>query len=279
MTTAYRFGSLDLLSISDGVLRSSADYVCDVADDELRRICALPDDRSLMIPVNSFFFRRGEARVLIDAGTGNTMQKTLGKLPSNLHDQGIEPDSITHIILTHIHPDHANGLVDDNLEAAFPQASIMVHQWELDFWMQEDDASTSEHVRQRRARNKINLKPYMDRLIMMTDGDSFLGCAPSLAAGHTPGHACWHVETGAAPIMAWGDLIHFSSIQFQRPDIAVRYDLDAPMARETRLTILGRAAAEGTTILGAHVAAPGVGRVVRAGEGFAFVPAVPVGPA
>ena len=59
---------------------------------------------------------------MIDAGAGNTMQPTLGKLPDNLRAAGVEPGAVTHIVMTHLHPDHANGLVDDAGNPHYPQA-------------------------------------------------------------------------------------------------------------------------------------------------------------
>jgi glyoxylase-like metal-dependent hydrolase (beta-lactamase superfamily II) len=138
-----------------------------------------------------------------------------------------------------------------------------------------DDAATTEHVQRRRARNKQNLYPYRDRIVTLEDGVSILGCSPRLAPGHTPGHACWWIDTNATPLVAWGDLVHFSEIQFQRPDVVVKYDIDPAQARRTRLALLEHFAEERVTILGAHVSAPGVGQVVKQGAGYAFVPAVP----
>ena len=38
------------------------------------------------------------------------------------------------IILTHMHPDHANGLLTPDKKVAFPNASVHVHETELGFW-------------------------------------------------------------------------------------------------------------------------------------------------
>ena len=42
------------------------------------------------------------------------------------------------VLLTHIHPDHSSGLLDADLKPLFPQAEIVVHRDELDFWTSTD---------------------------------------------------------------------------------------------------------------------------------------------
>ena len=43
-------------------------------------------------------------------GSGTTMGPTCGRLPDTLHEAGIELADVDTILLTHIHPDHSNGL-------------------------------------------------------------------------------------------------------------------------------------------------------------------------
>jgi glyoxylase-like metal-dependent hydrolase (beta-lactamase superfamily II) len=272
MHKTLTIGSLDVLCVTDGVLKSSIDFVLGLRREDAMRISGAEPDGALRIPVNNFVFRRGDATVLIDAGAGDTMQPTLGRLPANLRNAGVDPASITHIVLTHLHPDHANGLVDAEGGAVYENAEIVVHETELAFWMRENDGSEVESVLRMRARNRINLAPYMSRLKTMRDRESFLGCTPVLAPGHSPGHTCWIIETGAKAMIAWGDLVHFSTIQIEHPTIAVKYDLDADLARASRIAMLDRVAREGLVVCGAHVSAPGIGRVTRDGEGFRFAP-------
>ena len=96
---------------------------------------------------------------MIDAGAGNTMQPTLGKLPDNLRKAGVEPAAVTHILITHLHPDHANGLVDDNGRRITRMPSC--------WCMRSKPISGSTTRRQRAhrssnsARTAIDLKPYL----------------------------------------------------------------------------------------------------------------------
>ncbi len=273
MSEVFQIGGLELKAFSDGILKTSTDFVLGMERAQANALTGASDDGAVFIPVNNFLFQKDGATVLIDAGAGDTMQSTLGRLPGNLVAAGHALDSVTHIVLTHIHPDHANGLVDASGAALFPNAEILVHAEEFEFWMAENDGSESDKIRAQRARNRINLKPYMDRARRMRDGEVMVGCTPMLAPGHSPGHTCWRIGTGADAFVAWGDLVHFSDIQIAYPDSAVKYDLDPDLARRSRLRMLDMVANEGLAVAGAHVAAPGLGYLTRKGTGYVYNPA------
>jgi glyoxylase-like metal-dependent hydrolase (beta-lactamase superfamily II) len=176
-------------------------------------------------------------------------------------------------VLTHLHPDHANGLVDDAGQPHYPNAEIVVHPVEFDFWTQPSGANDSLQVKGNRARTAINLKPYLDRMRRVRDGEEYLGFTPVLAPGHTPGHTCWLLAAGGGGFLAFGDVVHISAVQISHPDTALTYDLDKNLAIKSRKRILDMAATEHFAIAGAHVNAPGFGYIVRKGANFAFEPA------
>jgi len=273
MNRIFYIGDLVLNAFSDGTLKTSLDFVLGMERAQSEKLVGGTSDGSITIPVNNFLFRRDGATVLIDAGAGDTMQSTLGKLPANLKATGIDPADITHIVLTHLHPDHANGLVDDRGEAVYPNAELLVHAREVDFWMAENEATPSDAVKRTRARNKINLQPYGSRIRRMRDGEEMLGCTPILAAGHSPGHTCWRIGAGREAFIAWGDLVHFAAIQIAHPATAVKYDLDPDEARASRLRMFDMIATDGLAIACAHVAAPGFGYLGRSGASYNFEPA------
>jgi glyoxylase-like metal-dependent hydrolase (beta-lactamase superfamily II) len=267
-----RVGDVEVEGLSDGTLKTSIDLVIGMDRAQAAALVG-SSDGSVVIPVNNFLLRRGGNVILIDAGAGNTMQPTLGKLPDNLRAAGIEPAAVTHIVMTHLHPDHANGLVDDAGKPHYPNAEIVVHRTEADFWMQESGAADTDRIKGNRARTVINLKPYRDRMRRVRDGEDFLGFVPVVAPGHTPGHTCWLLAASGGGFMALGDVVHLSAIQVSHPDAALTFDLDPNQAIASRKRILDMAASERLAIAGAHVNAPGFGYVVRKGATFAFEPA------
>ena len=269
---SMRIGGVEVHGLSDGILRTSLDLVIGMERAQAESLVGGTQSGSLYIPVNNFLIHRDGKIILIDAGAGNTMQPTLGKLPDNLSKASVEPAAVTHIVMTHLHPDHANGLVDDAGKPHYPNAEIVVHEIEADFWMRPDIANDEDRVKGNRARTTINLKPYLDRIRRVRDGQDFSGFIPVLAPGHTPGHTCWLLAAGGSGFMAFGDVVHLSAIQISHPDTALTYDLDKNLAIKSRKRILDMAATEHLAIAGAHVNTPGFGYVVRKGAGFAFEP-------
>src|ERR1700688_729013 len=167
---SMRVGDVEVQGISDGILKTSLDLVIGMERAVADKLVGGTTDGSLYIPVNNFLIRRGGKTILIDAGAGNTMQPTLGKLPKNLRAAGVEPSAVTHIVMTHLHPDHANGLVDDAGEPHYPNAEIVVHQTEFDFWTRANTGGDEDRVEANRARTATNLKPYRERIQIVRDG-------------------------------------------------------------------------------------------------------------
>src|SRR5580704_15771297 len=273
MEPVFRIGDLEVRAFSDGILKTSVSLVLNMDRAQATALTGADADGALNIPVNNFLFQRDGKTILIDAGAGNTMQPTLGKLPENLRQGGVDPKSVTHILITHINPDHANGLVDDAGAPHYPNAELLVHETEFDFWLDPNKAGAQDRTKGMHERAKIDLKPYLSRIRRVKDGEEYLGCGVVLAAGHSPGHTVWRVSAGGEAFLSWGDLVHLSAIQIAHPDTKLSYDLDADKAVAARKCVLDMAAHEKLLVAGAHMNAPGFGHVVRKGLSYDLAPA------
>ena len=201
------------------------------------------------------------------------MGPTLGKLPDSLRAAGVAPERIDTILLTHLHPDHSNGLVDDDGRAVFPNAQLVLHEAEAAFWLDRDEASGARraHPPQHR-QGGVTTAPYRARMRTVRDGEALPGVSAVLLAGHTPGHTGWLIQSRGERLLIWGDLVHLASIQIPRPDAALVFDVDPQAACATRRRMFDRAAADKLKVAGAHLDFPGFGAIVRKGTGFAFEP-------
>jgi glyoxylase-like metal-dependent hydrolase (beta-lactamase superfamily II) len=264
-------GDIEVTALSDGVLGTSFDVVLDVAKPEIERLSGRKSTDPVHIDVNAFLLRRGGKYALIDTGSGNTMGPTLGKLPENLRALGVAPASIGTIFLTHLHPDHSNGLVDDDGRAVYPNAEVVLHEREASFWLDRDEASgETERIRRNIAKSRVTTAPYRARLRRVRDGEAAPGISALLMPGHTPGHTGWLVQSGKDGLLIWGDLVHLASIQVARPRTGLIYDVDPQMAGETRARMFDRIAADRLQVAGAHMDFPGFGALTRKGSDFAF---------
>ena len=80
------------------------------------------------------------------------------------------------------------------------------------------------------------------------------------------------LDSGEDRILFCGDLIHVPAAQFAQPELTWAYDLDQSMACATRINLLREASNTQAWLAGAHMAKPGIGRVVEEGSGYAFLP-------
>ena len=79
----------------------------------------------------------GDEHILIDTGCGGSLGPTSGKLLDHFASADIAPSSITHIVLTHAHPDHIGGVLTEDGALAFPNALVHLSKTEYDFWMSQ----------------------------------------------------------------------------------------------------------------------------------------------
>jgi glyoxylase-like metal-dependent hydrolase (beta-lactamase superfamily II) len=268
-TSAKRIGDIEVTAVSDGLLRAPLDVVLGMDKAEAEQLAGKKD--AVNISVNAFLLERNGKWALVDVGSGNTMGPTLGKLSENLRASGVPPDKIETIFLTHLHPDHSNGLVDDAGHAVYPNAEIVLHETEAGFWLDRDPATgENERIRRGIAKAAVTTAPYRKRMRTVRDGEVMPGISALRLAGHTPGHTGWLIQSGKEGLLIWGDVVHLAAIQIPRPDTGLVFDVDPQAACATRKRMFDRVAADRLMVGGAHMDFPGFGYIVRKGIGFGF---------
>jgi glyoxylase-like metal-dependent hydrolase (beta-lactamase superfamily II) len=266
-------GAIRVTTVSDGVLNSTLNNFLGVAPAEAARMSGFPVAGPVPLAVNTFLLEFDGRRVLVDAGTGSTMGPTLGKLPDNLRTLGVPPDTIDVVLLTHIHPDHSNGLVDDEGRPNFPNADVIVHADDLRFWVEREPEATDNEFRQRNMNAaRRAFAPYRDRVRAITAGEPLPGISAQPQPGHTLGHTGWLLSSGNDALLIWGDIVHVTGVQFARPDAALTFDLDPDAARRSRSRVFDWVATDRIRVAGAHLDLPAFGYVQRDGAGYRFEP-------
>jgi len=274
----YRFkvGAFEVTSINDGMLSLTLDQfpAADRAGAEALLQRAFHQPTGIPTAVNAYLVNTGDRLVLIDTGTATAMGPSLGKVGANLKAAGIDPADVDLVVLTHMHPDHANGLIDPAGAAVFGKAELAVAEVEYAFWT--DDGILSQApagVQPFFHMARAAAKPYAGRLSRFgKEAEIVPGIRVLAAPGHTPGHSMVEVTSGTDRLLIWGDIVHAASLQFAKPDWAINFDTDQQAAIASRKRVLDQVAADRVQIAGAHLAFPGIGHVGRAGEGYEFVP-------
>src|SRR5674476_1391737 len=86
----------------------------------------------------------GSRLVLTDTGYGPGIAPSVGLLPAGMAAAGIDPKAIDVVVLSHLHPDHINGVKTADGKVAFPNAEIMAPALDWAFWMSDENAAKAE---------------------------------------------------------------------------------------------------------------------------------------
>jgi len=155
-----QIGDIAVTALSDGVLATGLDVVLGIDKAEAERLAGKTAGEPVDIAVNAFLLELNGRYVLVDAGSGNTLGPTLGKLTDSLRAIGVAPERIDTILLTHVHSDHSNVLVDDDGRAVYPNAQLVLHEAEAAFWLDRDEASgANERIRRNIAKARVTTAP------------------------------------------------------------------------------------------------------------------------
>lgn len=224
---------------------------------------------------NALVVDAGPSRVLVDVGSGSGFQPTAGRLLANLAAAGIDPASITHVVITHAHPDHLFGILGA-AGAILPQAEVVIGAAEHGFWTAEGLAAQFPEAMRFLVTGAVaSLEAVKDRLVLAADGAEVApGVRLMATPGHTPGHMSVLVTSGPRSLLVTGDAATHAYISFERPGWAFGFDADPEGAIATRRRLLDMAASDRVTLLGFHFPFPGIGHAVREGDAFRYLPAL-----
>ncbi len=238
------------------------------------RAAAFLKPGEMPIPVNAFLVNTGDKLILIDAGNALNYGPTMGHLPDALEAADIEPEQIDAVLVTHVHPDHTNGLLTDKGARAFPKAELIIQKREHDFWNDPAKLGGATPGMKRLLDMAIPVfKPYAKQTRMFEGAtEIFPGIRSVPLFGHTPGHTGYMITSGTDTLFVWGDVVHLAPFQFAEPEWSIVYDGDPDMAIATRKKTLDMVATDKIAVVGAHLPFPGKGHVVKAGTGYQFVP-------
>jgi glyoxylase-like metal-dependent hydrolase (beta-lactamase superfamily II) len=217
----------------------------------------------LALPMQNVHIRLGDASVLVDASRWGFDDQSIFRLPGytpppplldQLRSVGIAPESITHVVLTHAHFDHFNGLCGwpDAPALAFPNAFHHLGRadWAGDE-VQRDVGNADTLI-------AASFGALMTAgLLMRSHGD--LQIAPGIsihaAPGETPGHQIVRVHSHGETLYCLGDLLHHP-VELERPDWQVFW-CDPEVNTRSRARVLGAAEQERARLVATHI--PGIG--------------------
>src|SRR6202790_5917663 len=271
----YKVGAYECTSINDGArsFPMPDTFVKNVPKEEALAAAeaAYMPKGMLTVPFNPQLINTGSKLILIDCGNGiaalEPTKGAAGRTLQNLAAAGVDPKSIDVVLMSHLHPDHTNGIRALDGSMAFPNAELMVPAKEWEFWMSEENAAKAQSNEMMKNYFANVKKIYAGIESKVTKYDWGKEVAPGITSiavpGHTPGHTAFAIASGGSKILIQSDVTNIPEFFLRNPDWHVAYDFDPVLAQKTRHKFYDMASAEKALVVGFHFTFPSMGHVEK----------------
>lgn len=284
----FTVGNLLCVALSDGYIATPAAILApEVSAAELGPFLAAhgEDIDALTTPVTCLIVDMPDGcRLLVDAGLGTVpgpsghASPTVGRLKEALAAADIDPGSVEHVLVSHIHPDHIGGLFDADGRPNFINADIYVPKEDAAFWAGDDpDLSGTMMPPPLQAGTIATAKRFLalaaDRMKLFAAGDELMaGIGSMILPGHTPGQVGFLFDAGTDKLFYSADAAGHPHVSVEQPDWRFAFDTDAALAIRTRKHLIALLAERGWVTYTPHFSWPGVGRFGHTASGIRWRP-------
>ena len=269
--TSRPIGTALVTLIDDGLLRWNPELQAPVAE----RHRAMPEaeaDGTLALGLHVAHIQLGGASILVDTGYDDPSPAFARAHPNftsspgvlaGLHSIGVQPEDITHVLITHPHGDHfvAATVERDGVRVPrYPNARYLLgrRDWEGNPARERPDSPLALHL------GTIARLGLLD--LAADDHEVVPGVAMIAAPGESPGHSIVRVASGEGRFFFLGDLFHHPC-EVAHPDWASP-GRDRDVLRTSREWLMAEAVATNATLAFTHGPFPAWGRIVPAAAGY-----------
>jgi len=266
-----RFGPFDVSIHNHGYFRLDGGAMFGTVPKTIwSKLMPPDDDNRIRMAARSLIIRAEERVFMVDAGMGDRWTEELRRIydiqPGVDNDPGFDTDSVTDIILTHLHFDHARGIfharpeAEGEVDLRYPQARVYVQ------------AANYENARKPNARERASYLAEDVKLLertplVFTSGSQELypGIWVHGTNGHTRGHQWVEVKNGAVSVAFPSDIVP-TSRHLPLPYL-MGYDVSAETLLGEKDELLNRAVAERWILVFGHDPDVPAGRITRDEKG------------
>jgi glyoxylase-like metal-dependent hydrolase (beta-lactamase superfamily II) len=284
----FQVGSFECIVVSDGTFaypHPAQLFFTNAPKERLEQVLKeqnlVPEQwEQHVTPYLCLVINTGQNKVLVDTGAGG-LAPTTGQLIPRLQAEGISPDEIDTVILTHGHPDHIGGNIDSEGRPSFPNARYIIWKDEWDFWTSNPDLAemdVDEHIKglllEFARKNLPSIKDQLD--LVNQEREIVPGIRVVPAPGHTPGHMAVAIASNSEQLLHISDTV-LLQIHLEHPNWHAAVDFAPQKAIATRRWLLDLAATKKALVLATHFPFPGMGYVIRKEEGWQWHPIETIG--
>ncbi|MFT7516814.1 MAG: glyoxylase-like metal-dependent hydrolase (beta-lactamase superfamily II) [Myxococcota bacterium] len=233
------------------------------------------DDNTIPCATTPFLIEDGENIIVVETGLGrrwNEKQQAMFHidysqghcLAESLTEAGVNPEDVTHCLLSHAHWDHAGAACDVNGKPMFPNA---------EYWLSESELAATlvpDHMR-RASYRRDDIQPLIDAGLLHTFKDQqqvLPGVKMQLLGGHSEGLTLITFESEGQTAAFWTDFVPTRN-HVHLPFI-MAYDMDASHSYEIRKEYIPRAFDEQWLCMLYHDPVSPLGRFTFDGKKYGF---------
>tara|TARA_R110002124_G_scaffold252236_4_gene417544 strand:+ start:7168 stop:8016 length:849 start_codon:yes stop_codon:yes gene_type:complete len=269
-----RIGKFEIEHLSEGIFETFEDGSFRKVNTEF--ITGAPDksygqELTAKIGIDPILIKSGKHNVLVDTGLGwgldhKSAYLNTSNLKTNLDIFGLTPDDITHVVLTHLHFDHAGGstYVDRNTstQPTMSYANYFVQKVEWAYALQQvgkDQNQKGTHY----DLDEFYKLAADEKLVFIVDSHFELlpGIELIRTGGHTPGHQIVKIQSEGDTAYILGDLVpsedHLNQYAMKQMDI------DPLQSKKTKTLLLRQAYEENAVLLFYHSIHTKAGRLTK----------------
>lgn len=202
---------------------------------------------SLLVEVQPFVVVTSKDILLLDTGLGfNDRQGGKMQLHANLEKNGIRPEQVTKVLMSHLHKDHAGGisLEGDHSQLSLPNASYYVQKRELNFAFEKAFPSFIP--------DELEPLTNSSRVVFLNDDEGMIDGYISYrcTGAHSPNHQVFWIRDNDETVFFGGD--DAPQLQQMKIRYKTKYDHDPDKAMNLRKEWWQQGNDEGWTFLFYH---------------------------
>lgn len=238
---------IQILPLAEGEFTIGHDKVF-VPFDEAKDVLNDRPVGSILVEVQPFLVVTSEDVLLLDTGLGFDTEDGILQLHQNLAQHGFKASQITKVLMSHLHKDHAGGVVykaaDGVMRSSCPNATYYVYRKEANYALETGYPSY----------HPADIEPlFASGQVHWLEGDS--GMIGNLirwehSGAHCPQHIVFWIEEGEQKVFFGGD--EAPQLKQMKIKYTAKYDWDGRKAMELREKWAAEGKADGWTFLFYH---------------------------
>ena len=265
-------GTINVTTLRDGERTLPFEALKNLSNEDTDNIKSDENQSFTFTNFNACVIQNGKQNLLVDTGCGTLFGPNCGFIFDALNELGLVPDDITDIFITHLHPDHIGGCINEDGSAVFKNANFKIVEKEYNFWISKEFSADEINGRDWSSLAQNVLSAYDAQLeVLIKNKDIISGVSTVALPGHTPGHTGFRVDDGNHSMFHMGDIIHVPNLQLKDPNICTLFDVDPDAALTSRKYALDMASNDNLLCTSGHMLDPKFIHLEKRGTGYATI--------